>query len=265
MPASSSDIRELLLAILRLLEQGPMPARELVRASDRLVGHGHGRRGTPGRVLVALEALEAEGLVEPAALRGSAVHRITREGSDAVRRHADGGAGSAHEQVTILFTDMVGSTAMLDRLGDAAAHELRRRHFALLRGAARDHGGREVKSLGDGLMLAFADARAALECALAMQRAVTDDEDPLQVRIGIASGATVCEDGDHFGRPVIVARRLCDAARGGDVLVSEPMRDLVAAGGAAHGFESLGPLALKGLREPVVASAVRAPSLALSA
>jgi class 3 adenylate cyclase len=264
MPPSSSDIRELLLAILTALDRGPMSQHELVLESDRLLGHGP--RATPGRVLVALQALESEGLVESDALRGSAVHRITREGSDAVRRRAAGGARSALEQVTILFTDMVGSTAMLDRLGDAAAHELRRRHFALLRRAARDHGGREVKSLGDGLMLAFGDARAAVECAIAMQRAVAEDDDPLQVRIGIASGKTVCEDGDHFGRPVIVARRLCDAARGGDVLVSEPMRDLVAAAGVgANEFESLGRLALKGLSEPVATSAVRAPSLALSA
>jgi class 3 adenylate cyclase len=181
-----------------------------------------------------------------------------------VSRRADGTARSVLEQVTIMFTDMVGSTAMLDRLGDDAAHELRRRHFALLRRATRDHGGREVKRLGDGLMLAFGSARAAVECAIAMQRAVAEDEDPLQLRIGIATGETLREDDDYFGRPVVDARRLCDAARGGDVLVSEPMRELVAVRGA-HGFESLGPLALKGLSEPVAASAVRARPLALSA
>ena len=228
-----------------------MSERELVLACDR----------PARRVLVALEALESEGLVESAALDRSAFHRITGEGSDAVRRHA---AGSVPERVTVLFTDMVGSTTMLERLGDDAAHELRRRHFALLRRAARDHAGHEVKSLGDGLMLVFGDARAAVECAIAMQHAVAEGDDPLQLRIGIASGETLREDDDYFGRPVIVARRLCDAARGGDVLVSEPTRALVAVR-AGHGLQSLGPLALKGLSEPVAASAVRARPLALSA
>lgn len=212
---------------------------------------------------MALEALEAEGLAESAALQASVVHRITPDGSDALSRHA--AARSRLEEVTILFTDMVGSTAMFDRLGDDATHELRRRHFALLRRVARDHEGREVKSLGDGLMLVFDSAGAAVECAIAMQWAVAHAEDPLELRIGIASGETVREDDDHFGRPVILARRLCDAARGGDVLVSEPRYDLLAGLGADHDVEALGPLSLKGLREPVTASAVRAGPLALSA
>ena len=214
-----------------------------------------------GGLAIALSALRAEGLVEVVPLRGSAVYRITDEGAAAIARRA-----SAHElsPVAILFTDVVGSTELLDRLGDETAHELRRRHFALLRAAVREHGGREVKSLGDGLMVAFDRAPAAVACAQAMQHAVEACEDPLGLRIGIAAGEAVREGDDYFGRPVIVARRLCDAARGGDVLVSESLRELVS-GPAARRLEPLGPIALKGLREPIAASVLRAQPLALGA
>jgi class 3 adenylate cyclase len=161
------------------------------------------------------------------------------------------------EHVAILFTDIVGSTALLERLGDVAAHRLRRRHFGLLRHVIAEHGGREVKNLGDGLMVAFADASDAVACGLAIQRAVAAAvEHPLELRIGVAAGEAVTEDGDYFGWPVIVAQRLCCAAHGGDVLVADaalqPATDL-----PAHGAQPFGTLALKGVREPVESVALR--------
>src|SRR2546426_6473760 len=74
--------------------------------------------------------------------------------------------------VAVLFTDLVGSTERLDRLGDDAAEELRRVHFSLLRAAVVEAGGKEVKSLGNGLMVSFASPVEALTCAVAMQRAI---------------------------------------------------------------------------------------------
>src|SRR4051794_22055653 len=154
---------ELLLAALALLEREPMPARELFGRLERLLGDEY--RLTPGSTFAALEALEREGLVE----RMPHGHRTTPGGSVALAERACAEVlqrlGHRNEQVTILFTDVVGSTELFDRHGDHAAHELRRRHFALLRGAVRGHGGREVKNLGDGLMVAFASPPAAVECA----------------------------------------------------------------------------------------------------
>jgi class 3 adenylate cyclase len=72
---------------------------------------------------------------------------------------------------TILFTDLVGSAALFDRWGDEAADAVRRGHFARLRRAVAEHGGREVKSSGDGLMVTFSSAVAAVRCAVDMQRA----------------------------------------------------------------------------------------------
>jgi class 3 adenylate cyclase len=93
-----------------------------------------------------------------------------------------------------------------------------------------------------------------------MQRAVAASEDPLQLRVGIAAGETVREDDDHFGRPVVVAKRLCDVADPGAVLVSGPVRGLLP--DTAVEREQLGPLTLKGLSEPVAPTLLRARPLA---
>lgn len=271
---------ELLLVLLSLLKREVMSEGEILVALDELLGRDY--HLTASRILIGLGALEAEGLVDVATRDGGTIYRITPGGIEAVDKRAQsavlghvdragradrtGGAsiGDALEQVAILFTDVVGSTELLDRLGDDAAHQLRRRHFALLRRAVRDHGGREVKSLGDGLMVAFASPSAAVRCALAMQDAVAASADRLELRIGIASGEAAREEDDYFGRAVIVARRLCDVAPGGEVLISEPTPELVE-GSAAPPLERLGLLKLKGLSEPVAASAMRPRSLALEA
>lgn len=267
---------ELLLVALRLLEQRSMAARELVGELDRLLGPRDGP--TAGDVFSALASLEAEALVAVARVEGLEVYRVTSAGSEAVARRAEvsvgpgpargrrgrSGARRAEspelDRVAVLFTDVVGSTELLDRVGDEAAHDLRRRHFELLRDAVRDHDGREVKSLGDGLMVVFDSSPAAAAAAIAMQRAVGASEDPLELRVGIAEGETVREDDDYFGRPVVIARRLCDAAGAGETLVSGSPRGLVA--DSAVDRAELAPLALKGLSEPVTPTVLRPHTLA---
>jgi class 3 adenylate cyclase len=160
--------------------------------------------------------------------------------------------------VTLLFPDLVGSTRLLDRLGDEAAGRLRRDHFALLRREIAAAGGEEVKSLGDGLMVAFTSARAAMACAVAMQRSVTADRRsgrPLRIRVGVHSGRAHREEEDFFGIAVVVARRLCDAAPRGGILASEAAHRLA---GPETGFivRPVGPLPLKGLVQPVAAVAL---------
>jgi class 3 adenylate cyclase/tetratricopeptide (TPR) repeat protein len=157
--------------------------------------------------------------------------------------------------VTVLFTDVVGSTELLARLGDDAAEGLRRTHFGLLRNAAAAHGGREIKSLGDGLEVVFESVLDALSCAGAMQRAVRAEIDqqvgqPLSMRIGLSVGEPTPDEDEFFGTPVVVARRLCDRAAGGQILASHLVRSLVGTRGGHH-FRELGPMRLKGLPEPV--------------
>src|SRR3954462_8733859 len=87
--------------------------------------------------------------------------------------------------VTIMFTDLVGSTALFDRQSDEAANALRSSHFAALRSAIAERGGTEVKSTGDGLMVTFASAVAAVRCAVDLQRRTTGAPNGLAVRIGL--------------------------------------------------------------------------------
>jgi len=159
--------------------------------------------------------------------------------------------------VTLLFTDLVGSTELLDVLGDDDAERLRRTHFAILRDVALSHAGREVKSLGDGLMVAFASSVDAAGCAVGIQQAVErhNGREPgarLAVRIGLHAGEPIRDEDDYYGTAVVVARRLCDSAEGGQILTSDVVRALVGARGGFP-FAPVGELALKGFSAPVAA------------
>jgi class 3 adenylate cyclase len=162
---------------------------------------------------------------------------------------------SASATVTLLFTDLVGSTELMSRLGENASDRLRRDNFALLRGAAREHGGREVKSLGDGLMLVFASAIGAVSCAAEMQQrfavhAGQGGEATAGLRIGLNAGEVITAEDDYFGAPVVVAKRLCDRAGPGQILASEIVRSL-AADRSPYPFGGIGPVTLKGFPDPV--------------
>jgi class 3 adenylate cyclase/tetratricopeptide (TPR) repeat protein len=164
------------------------------------------------------------------------------------------------QTVSMLITDLVGSTALADRIGPVAAEELRSDHFGLLRGALERTGGREVKNLGDGLMTVFDSASQSLLCAVEMQQAIEARnrraEEPLAVRIGVSIGEAVLEEGDYFGWPAVEATRLCAAAEGGQIVVSALVRQ-VAGARQDDRFQPLGALELKGISEPVEAFELR--------
>ena len=156
--------------------------------------------------------------------------------------------------LTILFTDVEGSTALTERLGDAKAREVLRNHERIVREALRAHGGAEVKAMGDGFMASFSSATRALECAIAMQRAFAahDDEHPetpIRVRIGLNAGEPIAEDEDLFGTAVIMAARIAAQAKGGEIMVSDVVRQLVA--GKGFLFGDRGDVPLRGFEDPV--------------
>jgi class 3 adenylate cyclase len=132
---------------------------------------------------------------------------------------------------TIMFTDIVDSTAMTARLGDARAVEMIRAHDALVRRALKDKSGREVKHTGDGIMASFDDTTAAVECARAIQQAFDAfnlaSREKLSVRIGLDVGEPVSDSNDLFGTTVQKAARLCQVAEPDAILVSKAVRDLV--------------------------------------
>ena len=138
--------------------------------------------------------------------------------------------------VTILFSDIENSTLMTERLGDERWIEVLRAHNVIFREHLRTHDGHEVKSQGDGFMLVFPQPRRAVECAIAIQRELAEREvaegERIRVRMGLHAGETIREEGDFFGRSVILAARIAAQAQGGEILVSEALRELVDAGGS---------------------------------
>jgi class 3 adenylate cyclase len=128
----------------------------------------------------------------------------------------------------VMFTDIVDSTGMTARLGDARAVEMVRSHDAIVRRALGDAGGREVKHTGDGIMASFADVAAAVECTCAIQRTLAafnrDSAEPLQVRIGMHVGEPIEDSNDLFGATVQMAARICHHAAAGAILVSDAVR-----------------------------------------
>ena len=155
--------------------------------------------------------------------------------------------------ITILFTDVEGSTDLRSRLGDELAEEALRAHDELVRAAVAEHGGQEVKALGDGFMVAFASPRRALACAQVIQRnlatrATVAGDRAVRVRIGVHTGEVVEQDGDLFGQAVHAAARIAAKAKGSEILVSDVTRTIV---GTSPGltFSERGRFRLKGFDE----------------
>ncbi len=153
--------------------------------------------------------------------------------------------------VTLLFSDIEGSTAMFDRLGDLRAQEVLHIHNDIFRQRLASFDGHEVKSMGDGFMLAFSSARRALQCAVAIQTALAayneeQDNEPLRMRIGIHTGEALSESDDFYGKHVILASRVAGQAQGGQILVSSLFKALTdSAGDIVFGEEQ--EVELKGL------------------
>lgn len=150
----------------------------------------------------------------------------------------------------ILFTDIVGSTTMTQRLGDRLSTEMIRAHDAIVRRCLSRSGGREVKHTGDGIMAALNSAAGAVECAAAIQaefkRYNEGNHEPIHIRIGIDCGEPVEDSRDLFGSAVQLAARLCAIALPDQILVSENIRE-------EHGgsFAKLRARRLKGFSQPV--------------
>ncbi len=203
--------------------------------------------------LMADQIIEVEGRTLGAFLGDSqenAAGAVVRPGSSAL----DSGAR------TILFTDIVGWTTTIERLGDTAAFELLRTHDGIVRDALASHGGREVKHTGDGFMTVFRSAAAAVECAIAVQRALAahnqaHPERSIRIRAGLSAGEPVENHGDLFGASVHVAARACAGADPEQILASNVVAELCL--GKSLVFVDQGERVLKGFEKPVRLHEVR--------
>src|SRR5215207_1582841 len=200
------------------------------------------------------DRLEAQGLtgVDVTTSIDEMVSALEEERPD-MRAHA-----APDGTVAILFSDIEDSTVLTERLGDERWLEVLREHNAIFRDQIARHDGYEVKSQGDGFMLAFPDPCEALECAIDVQRAFAERErggsaEALRVRMGLHTGEVISEEGDYFGKNVILAARIAAQAAGGEILVSEELREAASAGngaGESNGearFDDGRELELKGL------------------
>jgi class 3 adenylate cyclase len=133
--------------------------------------------------------------------------------------------------VTVVCTDIVGSTRYADTLGDQRWRGVLQAHNALVREQLAVHGGTEIKTSGDGFLVTFTSARRAVQFAVDVQDRLADyrtghPETPLEVRIGVHAGEVERDGNDVVGRNVSLACRLCDAAAPGEVLASSVVADL---------------------------------------
>jgi adenylate cyclase len=168
---------------------------------------------------------------------------------------------------TVLFTDVVDSTAITQRLGDAEARKLIRVHDELARQEVEAHGGRVIKHTGDGYMAAFLACSAAVRMAIKLQQRLAQRNQaviahPVRVRIGISAGEPIDEGQDLFGATVQLARRVCDAAPPECIYAANVVRELCV--GKEFAFEEVGQRTLKGFADPIavyqVAWTAAAPS-----
>ena len=154
---------------------------------------------------------------------------------------------------TVMFTDVEASTQLVAKLGDTGARDILRRHEAVCRRAVAEHGGIEIKTMGDGFMVSFTSTSAALDTAIAIQEALAeefaDGQEEIRVRIGIHAGEPIAEDDDLHGTAVIMASRIMDAASGAEIMVSSLVRELVA--GRDYRFVGRGQGSLKGFEGSV--------------
>ena len=249
--------RGLALDLGDLLPLVRAPTLVLHRRGDAIVPSAHGQKvaaGIPNARFVPLEGTihapfqgDSEAVVE-------AIDEFLGEGAEAAAEAPKLAPEDIH---TILFTDMEGSTALTQRLGDARARELLREHERIVREALKSHGGSEVNTMGDGFMTSFSSATKALECAIAMQRAFAKWNQgvgaqglaPLHVRIGLNAGEPIAEDEDLFGTAVNLAARICAHAEAGQILAPIVVRELAA--GKQFLFADLGETALRGFEDPV--------------
>ena len=207
--------------------------------------------GIPGARLVLLEGDSVLPWVGDMEAALQAIDEFLSEGEAAAVAPAEPAAPGGFR--TVLFTDIVGHTAIMRRLGDEKGREVLREHERIVREALKSHGGTEVKTMGDGFLASFSWVTKAVECAIALQQAFAAHNEtapePVHIRVGLSAGEPIEEEGDIFGETVILAARVAAKAEGGEILASLAVRELCA--GKGFLFADRGDVVLRGFEDPV--------------
>jgi class 3 adenylate cyclase len=239
------------LDVTELLPRLKMPALVLHARGDRVVRFSLGQQlaaRIPNARFVALQG-DAAPIGEQQSMARIAPILDFLE-VDGELRSRSARSPSANALRTVLFTDLVGHTEMMSRLGDERGRAVLREHERITREVLKANGGTEVKTMGDGFMASFGSVTKAVACAIALQRAFADrDGEPLSVRVGLNAGEPIEEDGDLFGATVILASRIAAKAGSGEILVADTVRGLCS--GKGFLFADRGEFVAKGFEEPV--------------
>jgi class 3 adenylate cyclase len=247
--------------VIALLPEVRTPTLVLHRREVRIATLDHARTlaaGIPNARLAVLEGLSVAPYLDDmgAVIREIDAFLADRPSTEPPRAKIGADSGALR---TILFTDVEGSTALTQQLGDEGARDVLRAHERIVRQELRDHDGAEIKTMGDGFMASFGSATAAVACAIAIQlRLAAHNESasqPILIRVGMNAGEPIAEDDDLFGTAVIAAARIGAQAHGGEILVSDVVRQLVA--GKGFSFADRGEVHLQGFDDPTRLHEVR--------
>lgn len=156
--------------------------------------------------------------------------------------------------ITVLFTDIAGSTAMTQALGDAGAQKVVRVHNRIVREALSVHSGKEVKHTGDGIMASFNKTSDGVDASIQIQRETAlhnqvQPDLPLHLKIGLNAGEPIAEDNDLFGTTVQLSARIVDKAAADEIFVSEIVRGICA--GKNYNFSKRGGYEMKGFGDDI--------------
>ena len=269
-PEEAANLLELAfsLDVTELLHNITAPTLILHRDGDRVATIDHGRQlaveipnarfkvlkgaihpwwyGETTQIIEEISAFIGRGEAGAPALD---THEVTtKAGTEADIEPLSIGEAEMVEQDTILFSDIVSSTDIVTKLGDTAARDVFRKHDKIIRDQIKKYGGRELQNLGDGFMLSFASASAAIKCACDIQKEISRNMPTIKVRMGINTGEVVRREGKHpFGQAVVVASRIASRAKGEQILVSDVTRHLIS--GSRFPFIEKGRFKPKGFGE----------------
>jgi class 3 adenylate cyclase len=234
---------------LRVKDVPVLPGSPVVRVRAFALMGGVTVKSKPARPAPAVPA--GARAVEAAARSGSVVDRAAAGDEEAIEELRS--AAAPDGTVTIVFTDIEGFSGITERIGSRRATEVLQEHNDLIRGEVAASGGYEVKSQGDGFMLAFNGATKALRCAVGIQRGLaryngSHADLPVRVRIGMHTGEAIRSADDFLGGAVILAARIAQEASGGEILVSSVLKQLCDLSGEFD-FGDGREVALKGLSD----------------
>ena len=239
-----------------LLSDVHTPTLILHRIADPTIPLSAGQKlaaGIPGARFVPLEG---QGHLFCLGDYGAILHAVDTFLAD--RTSEDAATADERQSAfrTVLFTDIVAHTEMMQRLGDEQGRAVLREHERITREVLKQHAGVEVKTMGDGFMASFGSVTKAVECAIALHRAFAAWSaqgehvgSPLQIRVGLNAGEPIEEEGDLFGSTVILASRIAAQAGPGEILVPDTIRGL--ASGKGFLFADRGEVIPKGFEDPV--------------